>query len=99
MWHGERPEGVPKGSTVAQSPERDAKEGCGTARKAPRRAHTDEVPQQQHEVAAGDVHERPLQDVRMPAMMRPGICPLPLRVSSVSGLARRPPGGLPPPRG
>ena len=28
-------------------PEQGAKEGCGTALKAPRRAHTDQVPQQQ----------------------------------------------------
>ena len=71
MWHEERPEGVPEGPTVAKLPEQGAKEGCGTALKAPRRAHTDQVPQQQPEVAAGDVHEQPFPDVRMPSKMDP----------------------------
>ena len=56
---------------VAKSAEHGSKEGRGPALKAPGRAHADHLTQQQPEVAAGDMHEQPFQDVGMSSKMDP----------------------------
>ena len=42
-----------------------------TTLKAPWRADADQVPHQQAKVAAGDVYDQLLQDVRMPSKVNP----------------------------
>ena len=54
---------------VAQSPQQGARGPTAPPLEAPRGADADQVPQQQPEVAAGDLHDHSLQNVRMPAKM------------------------------
>ena len=55
-----------RGCTIAPA---GRKKAHGPPLEAPRGADADQVPQQQPEVAAGDLHEHSLQNVRMPAKM------------------------------
>ena len=56
---------------VAQSPDQGAKQGRRPALKAARHADADHTAEQQPEVAARDVNEQSLPDVRMPSKMDP----------------------------
>ena len=61
-------EGVAK-KQIAQRLQLDIKTVRRAALEAPRRAHPGQVPHEQPQVDAADLHEPPFQDVGMPAQM------------------------------
>ena len=54
---------------VAPPPKWSAEYGLSRSLKAPRRAHADQLPQQQPKVAAGELNEQPLEHVGMSSKM------------------------------
>ena len=68
---GERRETAQTAPQVTEPSKKSQKYGRNPAQKAPRRAHADQLPQQPPEVAAGDLHEQPLENVRMPSKIHP----------------------------